>query len=390
LFYTDCINIVQSRQEGALYVHYAFIDTNIFIRVMSQGKPGCETDLFERLSVLATGGALNLVIPEVVHLELEGQMHNLSEVLDQRFGDLKKIINTTPVWSEIEDAKQLVMQQFDSLRDEKQERWHQVYKDVLELFNSGKVSSIPFTAEIMCRAKKRIIRGGMPNTSPRMDQDAAIVESLIVHFSLIQDPQPVLFFCSENHSDFAIEVQKAKSQDRVFALHPVIAKDLPKTYFFTQLEYLLQFDQGYESLPQPPNDEEIKEAMDRADKLGSKCNFDFDANGFDEYMQSIKHLDSIKTSRLANQYAVEVVPTLPEEFRSKREDMVKRILNLLEQCRQCISWDDRSEEKLPQWIEYVPEHMIPYTTLSNLLKIEENLNRYLSIHKEMDDKENNV
>lgn len=363
-------------------MHYAFVDTNIFIRVMSQGKPGCETDLFERLRVLATGGALTLVIPEVVHLELEGQMHNLSEVLEQRFGALKKIINTTPVWSEIEDAKQLVMQQLDSLLDEKQKRWHQIYKDILELFNSEKVSSIPFTAEIMCQAKKRIIRGGMPKASPRVDQDAAIVESLIVHFSLIQDPQPILLFCSENHSDFAIEIQKPKLQDRVFALHPVLAKDLPKTHFFTQLEDLLQLDQGYESLPQPPNDEDIKEAMDRADKLGSECNFDFDANGYDEYMKAVEHLDSIINTRLANQYAAEVVPTLPEEFRSKREDMVKRIQKLLEQCRQCISWNDSSESKLPQWMEYVPEGMIPYTSLSNLIKIESNLHRYLSIHKE--------
>ena len=368
-------------------MQYVFIDTNIFIRVMSQGKPGCETDLFERLCVLATGDVLTLVIPEVVHLELEGQMHNLSEALKQRFGELKKIINTTPVWSEIEDAKQLVMQQLDSLRDEKQQRWHQIYKDVLELLNSEKVSLIPFTTEIMCRAKKRIIRRGMPKNSPRVDQDAAIIESLIVHFSLIHDPQPILLFCSENHSDFAIEIPQRKSQDRVFALHPVLAKDLPKTHFFTQLEDLLQLDQGYESLPKPPNDGEIKEAMDRADKLGSECNFDFDANGYDEYMQSVEHLDSIIKTRLANQYAAEVVPTLPEEFRGKREDMVRRIQNLLEQCRQCRSWDDRSESKLPQWMEYVPEGMIPHTSLSNLIKIESNLHRYLSIHRKMDDNE---
>jgi hypothetical protein len=325
-----------------------------------------------------------LVIPEVVHLELEGRMHNLSEVLDQSFGKLKKVISTTPVWSEIEDAKQLVTQQLDSLRDEKKLRWHVIYKDVLELFNSEKVSSIPYTTEIMCRARKRIIRGGMPRNSPMVDQDAAIVESLIVHFSLIQDPQPILLFCSENHSDFAIEIPKRESRDRVFALHPALAKELPKTHFFTQLKDLLQLDQGYESLPRPPNDEEIKEAMDRADKLGSQCNFDLDD---DEYMQSVKHLDSIIETSLANQYAAEVVPTLPEEFRGKREDMVRRIQNLLEQCRQCKSWDDRSELKLPQWMEDVPEGMIPYTSLSNLMKIESSLHRYRSIHRKMDDDE---
>lgn len=371
-------------------MHYAFIDTNIFIRVMSQGKPGCETELFERLRILATGGVLTLIIPEVVYLELEGQMRNLSEDLKQTFGDLKKTINITPVWSEIEDAKRLVLQQLDSLGDEKLHRWQQVYENVLELFKSEKVSSIPFTAEMMCRAKKRIIRGGMPKTSPRLDQDAAIIESLIFHFSLIKDPQPILLFCSENHSDFAIEIQQRRSQDRVFSLHPVLAKDLPKTHFFTQLEDLLQLDQGYESLPQPPNDEEIQEAMDLAHKLGSECNFDFDAKGYGEYIQAVESLESLIKTRLANQYVTEVAPTLPEELLTKREDMVKRIQNLIEQCRQCMSWSDHSETKLPQWIEYVPEGMIPHTSLSNLLKIEGNLNRYLSIHKEMDDNEKNV
>jgi predicted nucleic acid-binding protein len=363
-------------------MHYAFIDTNIFIRVMSQGKPGCETDLFERLRVLATGAALTLVIPEVVRLELEGQMLSLSEDLKREFGELKKIINSTRVWSEIEDVKQLLLQQLDSLRDEKQERWHQIHKNIVQLFDSEKVSSIPFTAEIICAAKKRIIRGGMPNASSRVDQDAAIIESLVVYFSLIQDPQPVLFFCSENHSDFAIEVPKGKSRDRSFALHPVLSKDLPKTHFFTRLEELLQIDQGYESLPQPPNDEEIKEAMDRVDKLGSEYDF-FDDDGADQYLQALADLDSI----LAKKYAAEIVPTLPAEFRRKREDMVKEIQNLLEQCRQCLSWDDRSEYKLSQWLEHVPEHMIPYTSLSNLMMIEANLHGYLSIHREMD---NNV
>lgn len=58
--------------------------------------------------------------------------------------------------------------------------------------------------------------------------------------------------------------------------------------------------------------------MDKADKLGSECNYDFDANGYDEYMQAIEHLDSIINARLANQYEAQVVPTLPKDFRSKR------------------------------------------------------------------------
>lgn len=362
-------------------MYYAFIDSNIFIRVMSQGKPGCDRELFERLRVLITCDALTLVIPEIVLLELKGQMYTLSENLKQSFGDLKKAINTTLVWSEIEDAKHFILQQIDLLRDEKLQRWQQTCKEVFELLNSQNVSSIPYNAEIMCRAQKRVISRGMPKTSSRVNQDAAIVESLVVYFSSIQVPQPILLFCSENHSDFAIKVKQHESKDRVFALHPDLAKDLPKAHFFTQLEDLLQLDKGYESLPQRPNDEEIKEAMERRDKLGSECNLDIDVEGYDEYMQAVEHLEGLIKTRVANQYTTEVIPILPKEFRAKREDMVKRIQNLLEQCRQCKSWDDRSELKLFEWIEYIPEDMIPYTSLSNFFKIEINLQRYLYIHK---------
>jgi hypothetical protein len=361
-------------------MYYAFIDTNIWIRVMSQGKPGCEIQLFERLRVLAEGDVLTLVIPEVVRLELQGHKRNLSEDLRKKFEDLEKAVDKIPVWSEIEDSKRFMFQQLDSFRKEKAQRWEQMYKDILDFIDSSKVSSIPFTSEIMCRAKKRIIRGGMPKKSSRVDQDAAIVESLASYFSDIQDPQPILFFCSENASDFAIGLDSNNTKDRRFALHPDLAADLPVTHYFTTLSDVLELDKGYESLPPLPENKDILEAREREERLGSE--YDFDS---DEYLDSLQHLETLCNLQLAQHFIAKIAPNLPEEVRTKRAALVEEIENLLTQCRRFKSWDDRSELKLPSWIDFISEDMIPYTSLSNLLKIRDSLQEYSSIHKGLDE-----
>ncbi len=37
-----------------------------------------------------------------------------------------------------------------------------------------------------------------------------------------------------------------------------------------------------------------------------------------------------------------------------------------------------------QWVEYVEEEMIPYTSLPKLIRIKNSLGRYLEVHRQMD------
>jgi len=363
-------------------MYYAFIDTNIWIRAMSQGRPGCETELLKRLRVLVAGKVLTLVIPEVVSLELEGEMRNLHENLTRRFEDLKDVISKKAVWSEIEDAKLLVLRKLDALRKQKIQRWKLTYKRISDLLKSSGAVHIPLTPEILCRAKKLMIRGGFPGKSRDFDQDAAIIESLVIYFSDIKDPESILFFCSANHSDFAVELTATESRERRFALHPKLQECLPESRYFITLEELLAFDRGYESLP-PPTNEEILEAMERAQDLGLECKYDLDS---EEYRRAVCDLEELQELQRRQEYCTDVLLESPEDLRAKREDLVMDIQLLLGRCRKCVSWDDRSEYKLSQWIEFIPENMIPYTSLSNLLRIKKSLKRYLSIHKEMDAK----
>lgn len=360
---------------------YAFIDSNIFIRVMSQGKPGNETHLFDDLRTLAEGRAIVLIIPEVVLFELEHQMRDSDKLLRQEFGKIKEAVNKTTVWSEVADIKLSALSNLDIARNEKIESWNKSYSDIMTFLNSDHVERIPYTPEIMCQAKSRIIRGAMPMSTDNQDQDAAIVESLASYFAKCGDADAVLLFCSENHTDFAVELTKAESRDRRFALHPLIASSLPIRHYFTKLSDLLRIDRGYESLPEPIPDDEISAAVSELEKFEE--NYDFDS---DDYLIAVQRLDGLYNQRLSRGFAEYVLPELPDELREKRQKAFHHIQYLLTECRQCESWDeDRSESKLPQWLENIPEEMIRYTSLSNLLRIGKNLARYLSIHEAMDD-----
>jgi hypothetical protein len=288
---------------------HAFIDSNIFIRVMSQGKPGCEIHLFDDLRTLTEGHAIALIIPEVVFFELERQMRDLDKLIRQHIGKIKEAVNKTIVWSEIADAKLSALRNLDITRDEKLLSWNKSYSDIMTFLKSDSVKLIPYTPEIMCKAKSRIIRGAMPKSADNQDQDSAIIESLAYYFSECGDADAVLLFCSENHTDFAVEVAKSGSRDRRFALHPLIASSLPITHYFVQLSDLLKIDRGYESLPEPIPDDEISTAASEVRKFEE--DFDIDS---DDYQIALERLDRLSNQRLSRGFSENIFPELPEEL----------------------------------------------------------------------------
>lgn len=359
---------------------YAFVDTNILIRVLSQGKPGCEFELFEDLRALAAGNAFQLLVPDVVRFELDRQMRDLPRELRARFGQLKASVNQTSVWSEIADAKESILQQLDSLRETKKQGWHDRFANVDAFLRSDHVTRLAYTPDIMCRARIRLMRGSKLNK----DQDAAIIESLAEFFETCTDNHPVLLFCSENHTDFAVELDPGPDRSRRFAIDPDIACVLPQIYYFLRLDELLKIDQGYESLPKSPEGEEIAQAMGRISELEDEGYDDTD-----EYLAAVEEVEAFYDRRLSQEFLANIRPHLPEELRKRRDEACDHIEEMLRKCRGCPSWDDvKSESKLPQWLEYVPEHMIRYTTLAKILRIEESIKRYLRIHEAADNDQN--
>ena len=87
------------------------------------------------------------------------------------------------------------------------------------------------------------------------------------------------------------------------------------------------------------------------------------------------------TRRPTDHFRSEFIANLPEEDQRIRLDLGRSIVDLLGQCRACQTWDDRSEYKLPQWIEYVPEEMLAFTSLAKMVRIKCSLGEYLQLHK---------
>jgi len=71
---------------------------------------------------------------------------------------------------------------------------------------------------------------------------------------------------------------------------------------------------------------------------------------------------------------------LTNDVKQLRAKLAAEIAEFLRRCRACSTWDERSEYKLPQWIEYVPENMIPYTALPKMVRIKASLEEYLRRH----------
>lgn len=356
---------------------FIFVDTNIYIRIMTQGMPGCDFALFDDLKTLCENKIICLLVPEVILLELEKNNTEIPQGLKQKFCGLRKDIEKFSLWTEIRDIKNYIITLLQKAEDLKITNWKNRYKEIISFLNSDKTIKIPITENIKIKADNRIKNGKMPKNK-KVDKDACIIESLVEYFNSLKDNNSTLIFCSENTNDFAEECKTA-TKDRSFILHHLLQNDLPKSHYFIDLNSTLQFSKGYESLPEIKPNEEIEE------KLKILNSFEDDWEDLpDEWSKTLREIESLEHNQLAKEFEKGIIPKLSNEIVIKRQNLIKEIKFLLSKCRRCKSWDERSEEKLLQWTEYVPEDMIPYTSLPNLLRIRKNIKRYLDIHKEMD------
>jgi len=142
-------------------------------------------------------------------------------------------------------------------------------------------------------------------------------------------------------------------------------------------ECLHEYEKGYEHLPELDNDE-LNALGEVVDSFGKNLwESEEGIKAFDDYQELV-------WKKAAEQFETTFLPTLPPHIVQQRKELIGRSKFLLAESRKCRSWDDKSELKLWNWIEHVPETMIPYTSLPNLLRIADSLEEYLEIHRQMD------
>jgi hypothetical protein len=123
----------------------------------------------------------------------------------------------------------------------------------------------------------------------------------------------------------------------------------------------------------------VDQVLDEASALLETLDMDDDSEKFAEAMTNYQRLVLKKS---ADEFMNRVFPTLSPGVKELRAELVSDIESLLQQCRSCASWGERGEYKLPSWLEYVEESMIPYTSIPKLKMIKFNLEELLRRHNE--------
>jgi hypothetical protein len=235
---------------------YVCLDSCIFDRIVTQGKPGCTTECFEELKKLAHDGKIRIIVPEVVVLEFEKFCRELENAFAASIEQFKKDVaeacaRKQKLWNEIDDLKQSLGPHIEAAAAKKKAAFPDRIKAVSDLLQSEVVTRVPYDLGIMLKAKRRLMSGRMPPSEKKADQDASIIESMLTVLPKGEE----LYFCSENIKDFALEIP-----NKGFALHPILAEDLPKSKFFADLCSLVEAIETGKTTPEPTV-EEIKAAV---------------------------------------------------------------------------------------------------------------------------------
>jgi hypothetical protein len=247
-------------------MRYAFLDTNIYIRVITQGQPGCEIECLEDLTKLIADGRIQVLLPEVVELEYTKHWHSLQDEIESGMSNLKAQLEAQlpkmKVWNELGDVQKTLLESLPGIKDEKLKKSKENHKKVQLFLSLHSLKRIPLTNELLLATRKRVYSGRMPAAEKidRVDRDGdvCIVESLLHFFRETKDKKAELFLCCENVADFAVELPNKKGS----ALHPMLAEELPKpTHFFTNLKSLVDVIRKDEKVEEP-SPQEVQKAVE--------------------------------------------------------------------------------------------------------------------------------
>jgi hypothetical protein len=372
---------------------YIFLDTNIYIRIVSQGMPGCPMEQFVALKTLVEGGAVQLLVPEVVLLELEKEQGTFEDQLNRHCDLLKASVEKLAVWTEARDIKESLLDHLDERRQVKLQTASNNFKEIGAWLASDKARILDLTPEIWFQAKRRIMAGRYPKGQGKADQDCSIMESLISFFKGVPATEAELYFCSENHPDFAIE-REAKGKSRTFDIHPYFQDGLPRTTYFLDLDTLMAFAGGYEQLV-PPKSRARTASETTVSKgltewfptLGPVGENTSTQTNVPLHSEAVIFVAPRYDPQIVERFQTEMLPNLSPAVQELRATLVKEIQEILAACRRCAIWDVGSEVRLIEWLDFISEKMVPYVSLSRLVTIKGNLERYLQAHREMDAKQ---
>lgn len=244
---------------------YVFIDTNIFVRYLSQGREGCEPQHWKQVVSEVQTGTIRIVLPEIVKLELEKQSRVITQKIETSHITIRKQLQQTLESqiksTETEDMRESLLSYYDTLHNEKLKGIRERYKYLQSELSHRNVREIPLSIDILLASKRRHLSGRLAPTSEKPnDADCGIIESLASYFAITQEENVRLLFCSENTDDFATQLE-----DKSWALHSTIRSALPDGLYFTSLKGLCECLTSTKPV-EPPKSEELAAAEHNQEK----------------------------------------------------------------------------------------------------------------------------
>lgn len=124
--------------------------------------------------------------------------------------------------------------------------------------------------------------------------------------------------------------------------------------------------------------EEIKKKYEHFNDEYQEADF-----GNDEVSEKFNNVER-ENNETINKIFREKAVNAPVYLQDIRKRLLDEIMDVLRKCRHTVSWGDRSELKLYQWLDDRDEDQIPSSKLSELFIIKDSLKKYLQVHIEMD------
>jgi hypothetical protein len=243
---------------------FVCLDTNILVRIASQGIEGCELSRWEKLKEHVGSGSVTLIVPEVVLLEFTTMLDSVPTRMSENCAELRKMLQgdkVEVVYSEIRDVKSELESVIERCRLERPDAYKQRWESINQFLTSNQPVLVPFNEKVLVRYRKRAILKRFPKSSSakkrneendrndRWDNDACIIDSMVEFFSGRKLHECQLAICTENVAHFGVQSEKGTS------LHPEFRHDLPTTTLYANLASLLDVVRKGEPPPELSQDE---------------------------------------------------------------------------------------------------------------------------------------
>ncbi|MDB2157217.1 hypothetical protein [Clostridium butyricum] len=330
------------------------------------------------LKTLCDNNVIKLIITEVTKLELMKQNARCIDDINKGYKQLETTIKNEKMWNNISYIKNELQSVLKQNKRMNIENWTYGYEKLMEFLESENNINLELNANVVCNLYRKNIAGLLGDNEKEVENatknnDYLFVNTVQEYFKNNINENDHIFLITKDNKDFRGS-RITDNEDRMYYelkdnfkdknTDIKILADMKSFYKWTNVEVDLRKiinDKIDIIFEERKNDCEYTE-----DSMWHNCIY--------WYNENIKE-DIINDFNMKNKSL--------KEINLIRERTLTNITNLLKECRELSSWDNRSEIKLYSWLEENEESELIILNLSTLLKIKENLLEYKKIHLDM-------